>query len=50
MLDGEQKSTRETEVEKFSTHRSWRKYAAHFQGPCGGEGSRQSVDRESNRT
>ena len=29
VLDGEQ-TTRETEIGKFITHRSWRKYLVHF--------------------
>ena len=38
MLDSEpcfNNSTRETKVEKFITHRSWRKYTAGLQGPYG---------------
>lgn len=29
----QQQNTRETEIEKFTTLRSWRKYATHLEGP-----------------
>ena len=31
----QQQNTRETEIEKFITLRSWRKYATHLEGPHG---------------
>lgn len=33
MSRGSTKTTRETEIEKFITHRSWRKYTVRLQGP-----------------
>lgn len=46
MMKGQ--TIRETEIEKFVTHRSWRKYQAFLMGP--GRKVKQGADREKNRT
>lgn len=42
MLDGSTEGYKEIEIEKFVTHKSWRKYVVCLKGPWGGQGREQA--------